>query len=250
MVEGEKVAKFGVRLSDAIRQSGKTQEEIAKALDTNPSSISRWVNGKQFPRTISALEKLSEILGVSIAYLMGESNETGIPAPSAEMEVTATVVESNARVIDKEETIDIPMVSRNISACCGEGSIYAAEVEWEITGTYPFPAVDLLGYTWQGAKYYSVLATGHSMEPIVSDGERVVFARDIEVHSGDFALLTWDDKLLIRGMIFEKDGRIILRAVNKAYEDICVEPGDPRLCVIGKVLKAVPAPRNIGGLWS
>jgi len=241
----------GKRIRAARDHLNLSRRSVVEATgnDFSTKTLERWESGeREIPS--KALGKLSDILGVSIAYLMGESNETGIPAASAEMEVTATVIESNARAINKEETIDIPMVSRNISACCGEGSIYAAEVEWEITGTYPFPVKDLLGYTWQGGKFFSVTAMGRSMEPRICDGERIIFARDLEVENGDFALLTWDDKLLIRGMIFEQDGRIILRAVNKEYEDICVDPGDTRLCVIGKVLKAVPAPRNVGGLWS
>ncbi len=236
------------------KKKGISKAKLSEKMGVDYSTVYRWGINKNSPKD-EHLEELARIFDVSIAYLKGwtdnpESNETGIPEPSAEMEVTATVIESNARAINKEETIDIPMVSRNISACCGEGSIYAAEVEWEITGTYPFPVKDLLGYTWQGGKFFSVTAMGRSMEPRICDGERIIFARDLEVENGDFALLTWDDKLLIRGMIFEQDGRIILRAVNKEYEDICVDPGDTRLCVIGKVLKAVPAPRNVGGLWS
>ena len=89
------------------------------------------------------------------------------------------------------------------------------------------------------------------MEPHLQDGDRVLFAKspDVEVVSGDFAILLWDGKLLIRGVVFPDGAKIILRPTNGKYSDIETARGDERLCLLGKVLGVTPAYRKVPGLW-
>jgi transcriptional regulator with XRE-family HTH domain len=56
---------FGVLLRNYRTQARITQQELAEALDVDPTTISRWENGRRNPPQQEDIEYLSEILGVS-----------------------------------------------------------------------------------------------------------------------------------------------------------------------------------------
>jgi hypothetical protein len=62
------------------------------------------------------------------------------------------------------------------------------------------PAADLIGYTWQGAKYTIMTADGSSMEPFIRSGEKVLFAEGIDLGIGDVGVFSLNGRLLIRGL--------------------------------------------------
>lgn len=51
---------------------GWTGKELAEKMGVKPASVSRWLSGKDTP-TLENLQKLSELLKVSISHLLGES---------------------------------------------------------------------------------------------------------------------------------------------------------------------------------
>jgi transcriptional regulator with XRE-family HTH domain len=65
------------RLKEIRIKNHLTQEELAEKLHTDKVQISRWENGKAIPRS-EALIELSAILGVSVDYLLGLSDEPTI----------------------------------------------------------------------------------------------------------------------------------------------------------------------------
>lgn len=62
------------RLKESRLKNHLTQEELAEKLYTDKNQISRWENGKSIPRS-EILVQLSKILGVSVDYLLGLSDE-------------------------------------------------------------------------------------------------------------------------------------------------------------------------------
>lgn len=60
---------FGGRIRDAIRDSGKTQLEIARELDINPSQLSRWISGKNSP-SAETLYEISRKTRASIEWIL------------------------------------------------------------------------------------------------------------------------------------------------------------------------------------
>ena len=141
-----------------------------------------------------------------------------------------------------DDVIFVPVVSNKIvTACCGEGSPYATDVRWEVEDHFPMPASELIGYTWQGAKYTIMTAEGSSMEPFIRDGEKVLFAEGIDLGIGDIGVFSLNGRLLIRGLI-KKNGVYVLRAHNwKEYQDLEIDTKTGDFYVIGKVLKVVSA---------
>ena len=65
------------RLKESRLKSHLTQEELAEKLDTDKVQISRWERGEAMPRPESLVD-LSRILGVSVDYLLGLSDEPTI----------------------------------------------------------------------------------------------------------------------------------------------------------------------------
>lgn len=184
------------------------------------------------------MRTLAAALNTSVAYLMSETDNPA-PAGSRRPEVESNVLTLN-------DAIMIPIVTEDVSACCGKGTMCAEEVKWDVVGYYPMDETDLLGYTWQTKNFHIIKASGDSMEPHVYDGDRVLFA-ELEVSNRDVAVLLFDGKLMIRAVIFQGD-KIILRAGNTdKYDDIEITPMN-ELCILGKVLGVVPAYRKITGI--
>src|ERR1700737_2818598 len=60
--------KRNQRLHDAIRQSGRTVDDLGEAIGTNPKTIERWVTTGRIPHPNSR-DKLAALLGVPAALL-------------------------------------------------------------------------------------------------------------------------------------------------------------------------------------
>lgn len=66
------MANFGNRLSTAMKKIGMTKVQLAEVLNTTPTTIYRWEKGIN-ETSDETKKKLAAILGVTVAYLMGES---------------------------------------------------------------------------------------------------------------------------------------------------------------------------------
>ena len=66
---------FAERLTIAIKKSGMTQAEVAKAAKTSAANISNYCRGKSFP-PLDVLERIAESLNVSIDFLCGRESKT------------------------------------------------------------------------------------------------------------------------------------------------------------------------------
>ncbi len=63
-----------MRLKELRKENKKTQEEIAKYLDTSQMNYNRYENGKAEP-TIKTLCKLADYYNVSLDYLIGRKSD-------------------------------------------------------------------------------------------------------------------------------------------------------------------------------
>lgn len=63
--------EFGKRFADLRKEKGLTQEDIANKLNVSSQAVSKWENGISYP-DVSLFVEISEILGVSVDYLLGK----------------------------------------------------------------------------------------------------------------------------------------------------------------------------------
>lgn len=71
----------GERLKDSRKKKGLSQTQLAELLDVQPSAVSRWERDIHEPSDKDK-KRLAEILGTSVAYLMGETEIPTLPLPS------------------------------------------------------------------------------------------------------------------------------------------------------------------------
>lgn len=226
----------------ARKQKSWIQTQLAEALGVSVDTVRRWEQGKRTPDT-DMLQRLAQALNTSTGFLLGETND---PAKSATDRSTAPELpESNVRFAD---VTWVPVVDGAITVCCGTGTAYAEDVEWNVIGKYPIPTTDLMGFSWalKDGGFRIITVEGDSMAPRIEDGDQVLFA-DAELLNGDIGLVRYRGRYMIRGVFFE-GGSIRLQAINKEYEPIIVPHEDEDFCILGKVLLKI-AIEKLNGLW-
>lgn len=71
---------FGERLALLRKERSLSQQQIADELGVRRPVVAKWEAGRSDPK-LSSLARIAEVLGCSIAYLVGETEDTGT-APS------------------------------------------------------------------------------------------------------------------------------------------------------------------------
>ena len=66
------MSKLAERLKELRNVKGLRQSDLAELLNVPRSTLATWETGK-FNPDLKTIEKLSEILGVSIDYLLGKN---------------------------------------------------------------------------------------------------------------------------------------------------------------------------------
>jgi len=92
------------RLKEIRLKNHLTQEELAEKMKTDKVQISRWEHGKAVPRS-EALIDLASILGVSVDYLLGLSDEPTIRVRVDNLSVEEMMVITAMRRGDKEDAM-------------------------------------------------------------------------------------------------------------------------------------------------
>lgn len=65
---------FSERLVTRRNRLNLSQEDLAEKADVSPNSVSAWERGVNPPK-LAMLQKLSSVLGVSVAWLMGQDEQ-------------------------------------------------------------------------------------------------------------------------------------------------------------------------------
>ena len=67
-------SKYSIRLRDTLDLLDIKQSELARKTGVTEATISDYINAKQTPR-LSVVEKIADVLNVSVDYLLGRSNK-------------------------------------------------------------------------------------------------------------------------------------------------------------------------------
>ena len=95
---------FCDNLKEYRKQKGYSQTQLGDRVGVTRQAISRWESGTDTP-SLERIAALARVLGVSIDAL------AGTPAP----------LDSGVRVDHFAQMIDVPVLSREVVACCGGG---------------------------------------------------------------------------------------------------------------------------------
>lgn len=217
------------RLRQARKEKNMSQEELAKAVGFSLSTERRWESGEREPRA-SVVSKIASILDVTTDYLMGSSDIKKPPAYEDEGKG------QNMRI--DTDLIEIPVVSREMTACCGPG-IGALDVTSEPEETVGIPRNDLRAFD-DLRPPFAIYANGDclSSDGIDSD-DRVVINPAEMPQNGAIALVSVFGMLALKRYYHLSNGDIILRSDEGERRLTSAEQEDACFSVIGAMVACV-----------
>ena len=88
--EENKESTLGIRIADARKNKGYTQEEFSQLLGVSPQAVSKWENGISCP-DIMLLPKISQLLEISTDELLTGNAPKTDDVPKEEKEIKTAV---------------------------------------------------------------------------------------------------------------------------------------------------------------
>ncbi len=218
---------FGKRLTEAREKAGLSRKDLADKLDVGQNTIWRWEAGERQP-SIEKIQAIARILGVTTDELMTTSTPENKNAPTD----VAGEGDGTRRKITMEDWIRVPIVSREWTACCGNG-ISAAEITNMDEG---FVLVDR-------AKFYrfddmrrpfAIWCDGDCLESAgIKDGYLAVINPAEDVMPGAIALVSIGNSLSLKRVNFMPNGDVILRSDHGPRRLTPEQMEADEFCVIG-----------------
>ena len=110
------------RFEQLLKEHGISTYRVAKDTKITTSLFSQWKSGKNQPKT-STLQKIADYFGVSIEWLLGNTEVRNVPDPKSG---GALVINENPLSANERELIDMyrqlppelqKMIADNIKAC-------------------------------------------------------------------------------------------------------------------------------------
>ena len=249
------------RLKYLLRESGLTQNEIAKRTGFSQSYISAVSNGKKIP--LENLVKFCNLLNIELAdFFQPISEKKAIPSYIMPiMDACSNISEKDAPLVRLFlERLAEPSAGNVVTPLNqigdGEGLSNADFGETDdCEEDFPRFFLPLLGSAAAGLPIYNpdddgnmvavpeeyadpdrflaVCARGDSMEPKINSGDIVIAQRGLIPGSGQAALVCLagmaDDEYTIK-RIYPKHDQLVLRSYNDAYQDMIYSPDDLRSC--------------------
>lgn len=149
---------FATNLKHLRIQSGMTQEELAKKMDKDYSTIGKWELGQRSPIMTDVI-KIADIFQVSLEKLIGSS-----------------MIYDNATPIK---------ISNNVASIPVLGKIPAGMPLEAIENTYTVDTVDIPAEWLKGDNHFFALKLeGDSMEPDYLDNDIVIFKQASDCENG------------------------------------------------------------------
>ena len=197
-------------------KKGMSQRELAEKLGVSTMAISNYELGKRNP-DIDTILKIARIFDVSVAYLIGEVNDS--KKDRGELKL----------IVDEERVVKyVPVFSTSISAGNGifPDSFYPSEYA-------PITRKDV---------DYVFIVDGDSMEPEIKNGGKVLVKATTDVKEGDMIVCLHDGMIYVKYFHRLDDEKVMLTSENKEYPPIIANRKD--LIIIGKVVEINNPPKS------
>lgn len=195
------------RYEKILAEKGLTSYQVSKATGVSQAVLSSWKVKRSKPKFIS-LKKIADFLGVSIEYLMGESDEK-IEKPEK-----------------KEHVVQLPLYSQ---ICCGNGGF----VDDDIIDYISLPDTILN----PKKEYFAQYAKGDSMKDAnIHDGDLLIFEKTNILENGQVGCFCVDNNEAMCKKFYKTDfGIIMLQPANDKYEPIAITVENQCFRILGKL---------------
>lgn len=210
---------IGDRIAATRKNKGLTQGELATQTGVSAQTVLRWEKGSRSPDA-EALPKLARALNVSIAYLMGETDE---PGSQAQKKPSPIGPDLKHNIISMDNWVPIPVLDINTAACAGAGNGLCG-VAMEASEYILVDPVDV-GPIDELHRPFCIRVEGDSMEGAgIPDKSKVIINPAIDVLNGRAALVVYNDTWAVKWILWRKDGGVELRSANPNYPPVVIDP--------------------------
>ena len=239
---------MGLRIKQKRTEKNITQDDLAKNLGLNKSTIQRYETGKIKAVKLPVIEAMARMLHVNPAWLIGKSEEE-TPSYSVHLDSKSQELLNNYNKLNdlgqhevrkraselteiprylkdepESKIITLDMDSFEMPASAGTGMFLSDEYKEviQVKDCYEARTADFV-----------IPIAGDSMEPLYSDGDRVFVKSMPMVEVGEIGIFVINGDAYIK-----KRGRDRLISLNRKRKDIVFGEGDTIVClgkVIGKV---------------
>lgn len=219
------------RLRYLMREEGLKQKDLAEIVGTSPQTVNNWLKRGTLSR--ESAQAINDKTGYSLDWLL---NGTGHPKSersnfkASRLHVTEWENTNN----DDNEFVEVPLLGVRLSAGGG-----AYDIDEDEVYALPFRTHTLRRLGIRGEDTRVVTVMGDSMEPKLSDGDKVaVNLSDRQIRDGKMYAIRMGELQRVKALIKRPDGSIIVRSYNPLYEDEIVTKEqiiNGELAVIGRV---------------
>lgn len=244
--------RIGKRIADLMRMRGLKQVDLVDE-NTKKAHISHIINGRA-GISLPALASICSKLDVSLSEFFEPFSDRSAIIPSYIQELSAfyndltyedvqtlIVMAKRMKAIRQEASASHPpLADQKTSSEEPDAVYYPVHVQGEAAAGAPifseaFPDewVNLPAKYADPERYRTIRARGDSMEPKIHTGDIVVTEIGVMPYDGQMALVFLnglaDDEYTIK-RVYHRDGQIVLRSYNKAYNDMIYAPEEIRSC--------------------
>lgn len=248
---------MGQKIKFHRKRIGLTQTELGERLGVEKNAVSKWECGRVESISASKIRTMAQLFGVTFSYLIDDdvdpdgaanaqkrvplsddAHHVGVLYDRADEKdklLTHTVLD---KYDDSAKVVSINTKQRNNGglveidvfdepAAAGVGNYLSAPESHR----EQFPAFMIP----KGADF-GIRISGHSMEPMVSDGSTVFVKQTMTVQSGRVGVFVLNGESFCKQLIVDRAKQEVrLHSLNPDYADIIVTPADT-LITIGQVL--------------
>lgn len=209
---------YTLNLKTARKRKGLTQQQVADFIGISQNNYSYWENGKVKIDNIS-LQRLSELFGVSVDYLLGRENHTTIDTTPRAAKIKDLAIKDE---VELNDFYPVPLL----------GSVVA--------GVPIESQEDLEGYVYISFKpkeeYFALRVHGESMiNAGIRDNSILIVHKQAYANCGDIVVAMLNGEQTVKRFKMYGDN-IFLMPENPAFEPIPVLKGADFL-ILGKVVE-------------
>jgi phage repressor protein C with HTH and peptisase S24 domain len=217
---------FQARFKERLEQTGISKAELARRIGETPQLVQSWLAGEydNLPAA-NRLAKLADALGVNFLWLV-----TGKGSP-----------ESNVISMAADTTPDpnfVTVLEYKVSFGAGaEQEPSYDELEETRLAAYRKEWLDKIGINPENCKRVTV--HGHSMEPLIQDGDCLLIdcSHVDHIEDGEIYAIAYDHTLMVKRLIKEFD-LLIIKSDNSNYPKIELRGEEAnRVRIIGRVIE-------------
>ena len=222
---------IGSKIRELRKARKLSQEDLAEKIsEISGESISRqslsgWETGTVQPRTAN-LQAAAQALGVPLSALLDDGEA---PMPS---DVTPLTV-------PRGRMISVPLLSREVTACCGAGIPAYDEVQNPPDEIYRYSISELGGIYDDLRPPVAVRADGACLEKSrIFDGDVLIINPAVVPRQGQICVVCWDGALSAKKVVRNDDGGVTLYSDVDAFKLSAAEVSEPsRFSIWGPVVQ-------------